>query len=343
MQGIIRVDASVAIGVGHLSRCMVLKALLEERGAKISLLMDRCGRGFIDETHNEVLWLDDAINPQDTIAAIERNRLKPGFLIVDHYDLDVFWEKSLRPHVKKIMVIDDLANRSHDCDILLDQNLFPASGERYRGLIAPDCATFFGPGYALLRPEFFLERRRLRERSGAVKHILVNFGGSDPAGITLKALKGVLNALGNAIEVVCVAGRANQHAAEIEAFCRSQSNVPYYLHSDQMAMLMHQADLAIGAGGSSAWERCFLGLPSLVAIIAENQRCVTEQLASVGVLKNMGSAAELDEKSFSQAVLNISEQTKLLENMGLTGLEIMGDSSERRYEKMLTCIMGKAQ
>ena len=343
MRGIIRVDASVAMGIGHLNRCLVLKALLEGCGAKISLLMDRCSQGFVDETSNEVLWLDESLNHRGTKSTLERYAAKPDFLIVDHYEIDAVWEKSMRPYVGKIMVIDDLANRPHDCDILLDQNLFPASAERYQGLISLACSTFFGPGYALLRPEFFLERSRIRARTGNLKQILINFGGSDPAGMTLKALKGVANALGDAVEIICVAGKANPFAAEIEEFCVYHANMQYYLQTNQMAQLMNWADLAIGAGGSSALERCFLGLPSLVVTIADNQRHVTEQLAAAGVVIKLGASEDVEEDSFCKAVLSISDQAEILKSMGLAGLTIMGDASGRRYEKILTCVLGTAK
>ncbi len=128
------------------------------------------------------LGVPQAQDASESIEAIQGALV--DWLIMDHYALDAEWERRLRPHVERLMVIDDLANRSHDCDLLLDQNLVPENHARYRNLVPSTCRLLLGPRYALLGPEYRVWRRSLRPREGQVGRVLVFLGGSDPENVS---------------------------------------------------------------------------------------------------------------------------------------------------------------
>jgi UDP-2,4-diacetamido-2,4,6-trideoxy-beta-L-altropyranose hydrolase len=217
-------------------------------------------------------------------------------LVVDSYALDSKWERYLRPYGNKIMVIDDLANRPHDCDLLLDQNYYRNMDRRYEGLVPSACKMLLGPQYALLRPEFHQAKKDLRKRDGKVWRILVFFGGSDPTNETKKALQAIklLSRPGIAVDVVV--GASNPHKEEIKELCSRMPNTTYYCQVENMAELMAAADLAIGAGGATTWERLYLELPTIAIAVTENQVETLEALGETGTFWYLGKCNEVSEE-----------------------------------------------
>jgi len=216
MKIFVRADASVQIGTGHVMRCLTLADELRGRDAEIVFVCrefagNLCGyieeKGYVvhrlpvsdapdqgvgaDLKHAAWLGADWQTDGGQVEEIIKRLAAPLDWLIVDHYALDERWEEYLRPYVKKIMVIDDLADRAHDCDLLLDQNFYENLESRYDGLVSAWCKKLLGPKYALLRPEFREARKNLRKRDGHVKRIMIFFGGSDPANETTKALEAI--------------------------------------------------------------------------------------------------------------------------------------------------------
>jgi UDP-2,4-diacetamido-2,4,6-trideoxy-beta-L-altropyranose hydrolase len=203
--------------------------------------------------------------------------------VVDHYALDARWESSMRNVVKKIMVIDDLADRLHDCDVLLDQNFYTDMSCRYDGKVPPHCQLLLGPRYALLRDEFRQLHEQVMPRSGRVKRVLVFFGGVDFDNYTERAIE-VLASIGDQNwHVDVVIGAHHPHREEVEAICSEQRFV-CHVQTSRMAELMALADVAIGAGGTATWERCCLGLPTLTLCVADNQGKQIADAASEGLL-----------------------------------------------------------
>lgn len=292
-----RVDASAQIATGHFMRCLALADALRQRGARIrfisrhlpaplpAMLRDH-GHGYAsidgvvsgplsgDLPHAHWLGATQQQDAADTIAALADSSW--DWVVVDHYALDAHWETALRRCVRRIAVIDDLADRGHDCDLLIDQNFHPEGPERYRGRVPESCVLLLGPRYALLRQEFASARRGVIPRHGRIERILVFFGGVDSANHTGQAIE-ALSALEVAIpRVDVVIGAGHAFAAEIAAQCR-QSGFTCHVQTTRMAELIAAADLALGAGGTAIWERCCLGLPALALCAADNQ---AEQIAS---------------------------------------------------------------
>jgi UDP-2,4-diacetamido-2,4,6-trideoxy-beta-L-altropyranose hydrolase len=352
MKAIFRVDASLQAGSGHVMRCLALAEALRERGAQtyficrehlgnlIALLGQRnmqvralaapVGK---DAAYGKdyLLWLgvppaDDA---SQTIEALKGDR--PDWLVVDHYALGKDWERLLRPHVGRILVIDDLANRDHDCDMLLDQN-FSADGDlRYIALVAPQCKVLLGPRYALLRKEFSVIRERLGPRQHGLGKILVFLTAGNDQGETLKAMRG-LELFGKAARVDVVVGKANPNNAQIEKKC-DENRWQYHCQVDDMAGLIVSADLAIGAGGSSNWERCALGVPALVAILAENQAPIAQALGRAGVIYNLGWGRDLQPMDYANALAALSEDR--LAAMSQKSLELVDARGTERVSSLL--------
>lgn len=200
-------------------------------------------------------------------------------LVVDHYDCDITYESRFRPFAKMIMVIDDLANRQHDCDLLLDQT-YGRTPSEYKNLTPPHCTVLAGAGYALLRPEFSMLRPDMLQKRGqvrAIERILVNFGGNDQENNILTTLQ-VLHQCHYQGAIDVVYGVMAPHQESVEAYAATLPNDICFHVNPDMAALMCAADLAVGAAGATTWERCCLGLPSILIETADNQRTIIKNL-----------------------------------------------------------------
>lgn len=358
MKIVFRTDSSIKIGSGHIMRCLTLAEGLKKNGAEVTFICrDLDGnlaglirqKGFtVDVLHTkfslaefpdtpllETTWENDA---EQTIQLLKTKYCHIDWLIIDHYSLDRRWEATLRPFVKKIMVIDDLANRPHDCDVLLDQNLYNNMHERYRGLIPEKCQKLFGPEFAMLRPEFIKARKTLRPRDGTVKRIMVFLGGTDSTNQTTKVLESIfkLDRLDFVVDVIV--GKSNPFNDQIKQLCTKFQFINYYCQVENMAQLMAEADFSIGAGGTATWERCFLGLPNITIIIAENQIEATETLASKGAIINLGWYADVNSEMLVLAINKCISSPKLLSSMSIKSQQLMG-SPKGGTETVIKSIM----
>lgn len=314
MNVVVRTDSSALIGTGHLVRCLTLAEhlretgwhvdfvcrdlpgnlidVLRERGFDVAVLpspVNSSGRSEIpNESYDDWLGVPWEQDVRETLSAVNARYVRPDWLIVDHYALDRRWEEQLAEHVGALFVIDDLANRPHSCRVLLDHNLNAQGEARYANLVPPNCRLLCGPAYALLRPEFHRVAQGMRERDGRVRRILIFFGGVDATGETLKACEAVMALSGAVLEADVVVGIANPHSEQIRVMCGRDSRFSFHGQVCNMAELMAAADLAIGAGGTTSWERAFLGLPTIVIPVAENQLPGSEALAAAGAVWNLG-------------------------------------------------------
>jgi UDP-2,4-diacetamido-2,4,6-trideoxy-beta-L-altropyranose hydrolase len=303
-----RADASVRIGTGHVMRCLALADALRKRGARclflcrphdghlLALIAAR-GHDAIAlpsrpsgatpdpdlPAHAHWLGTDWATDAQDSRAVLGGECV--DWLAVDHYALDRRWEQAMRPACRRLLVVDDLADRPHDCNLLLDQNLGRRAGD-YRGLLPPDTQTLIGPRYALLRPEFAVARAEslARRRHPRFKNLLITMGGidkDDASGAVLDALDDC--DLPSDLRVTVVLGPHAPSLERVQARGATMSRPTRVLVGvSDMARLMTDADLAIGAAGSSSWERCCLGLPTIQLVLAEKQKEVAANLAEAG-------------------------------------------------------------
>jgi len=236
-------------------------------------------------THAQWLGADWVTDVKQTQKALGSE--VSDWLVVDHYALDHQWEKALRHHCKHVMTIDDLADRQHDCDLLLDQNL-GRTANHYRQLLPLHATTLIGPQYALLRSEFSALRQEslIRRAHPQLKRLLITMGGVDKANVT----GDVLDALRNCSlpPDLCITVVMGVHAPWLDSIQTKAQTMPcttrVLVNVNDMARIMTESDLFIGAAGGTVWESCSLGMPSLVIAVAENQRTGASALKKAGAV-----------------------------------------------------------
>ncbi len=356
MKVAIRTDASLHIGTGHVMRSLALADRLRAAGADVLFICRQHGghlcdfirhRGFavaplpapqegwqVPAEPPHAAWLG-ASWQQDAAETTAALPWRPDWLLVDHYAIERQWQQALRPAVGRIMVQDDLADRAHDCDLLLDQNAAAIPDTRYDALLPAHCQRLLGPQYAMLRPEFAAARAALAPRSGAVRRLFLFIGGADPANVTGAALQAVaaLGRPGLAVDVVI--GAANPHHEALARQCEALPGARLLRQVDNIAELMAQADLAIGAGGGAMWERCAVGLPSIVLAVAGNQEPGCEAMAQAGRILYLGRAERLAPGALEAALALACASPWLLRHLAEASLGLVdGRGAERVLRRM---------
>jgi UDP-2,4-diacetamido-2,4,6-trideoxy-beta-L-altropyranose hydrolase len=343
-----RVDASQQIGAGHVMRCLTLADALKARGARCRFI-SRAHPGNLIELIRERGYeanslLTPAQHAQEAIeiVAISQNShhgepahadwlgstwqtdaeetaailstCQPDWLVVDHYALDHRWEAALAPHCRKLLVVDDLADRPHCCDILLDQNL-GRQAQDYAALVDARCQLLVGPQYALLRPEFAALREyslQRRNAQPAIRRLLISMGGVDQynaTGEVMQALK--TSSLPVDCHITVVMGLTApwlQNVQELAAQMPWTTEV--MVNVNDMAQHMANSDLAIGAAGSTSWERCCLGLPTLMVVLAANQWPGAQALQKAQAVSLIGEGPDIAEQ-LPQAVAALLQGNQL--------------------------------
>lgn len=259
-------------------------------------------------------------------------------IIVDHYALESQWERQISRFARKMMVVDDLADRQHECDILLDQNYYRDMQSRYDDLVPASSMKLLGPGYALLRPEFIRARNHFRLRDGTVRRILVFLGGADPANETSKVIHALRMLKRTDLKVDVVVGASNPHRSGIQAMCEEDENYQYHCQIDNIAELMLAADLAIGAGGSTLWERGYLALPSLIIILAKNQEIAARDLENIGALKIIGESGKISSHQIHEALNECIDEKDILLSMSEISNSLVGHGAKRIQETIFTTL-----
>lgn len=314
-----RADASLDIGTGHVMRCLTLADALRGRGADCFFLSRLHAGHMVDAVrergyavhvlpeggpapigsaggtaHAGWLGVDMGTDASQTLAALAGPA--PDWLVVDHYALDARWEVRVRTACRRLLVLDDLADRPHACDMLVDQTLHRRAQE-YAALTEPGTLLFVGQAYCLLRPDFArLRPASLARRATApVRHLLVTMGGVDKhnaTGRTLDALRQA--ALPADLRITVVMGASAPWLRQVrEQAALMPWPTEVRVHVADMAALMAAADIAIGAAGTTAWERCCLGLPTLTWVLADNQLAGAAALQAAGCVELLPLAPEL--------------------------------------------------
>jgi UDP-2,4-diacetamido-2,4,6-trideoxy-beta-L-altropyranose hydrolase len=325
MRVVFRTDASIQIGTGHVMRCLTLADALKNKGAQITFIC-RAHAGNLtnhirsqghsvrslpmgagaDADLGHSAWLG-ASQSEDAQACVSiLAQLHPDLLVVDHYALDERWENELAEYSGKLIVFDDLADRPHSCRVLLDQT-FGRTTDDYRCLVPANCTLLCGASYALLRPEFAALRtyslqRRLQPK---LKNLLITMGGVDKDNVTVR----VLNVLRRTplpadCKITVVLGLTAQGLSDVQQEAQTMPLPTTVLVGvENMAQLMADSDLAIGGAGVTSWERCCVGLPTIVVVLAENQTAVAAGLAKTGAAR----VVELRDNFVRQLSVSMSE------------------------------------
>lgn len=313
---VIRVDASTSIGSGHVVRCITLANALKKKGAEVlfvcrdyvgnaSVEIIRQGhackllprpQGYLNRvahgnSHEHWLgepWATDLAQTKDVLAGI-----KVDWLVVDHYGVDFRWESGARSIAEKIFVIDDLADRRHECDALLDQNLVPEAEARYSDITPASCKLFLGPLNALLRQEFEAARQAVRPRAGEIKNVLIFFGGADHNNMTGIAIDALANVAKTTLNVDVVIAADHPFLKQVESACVQYGYI-CHVQTRRMADLMARADIAIGTGGISTYERLYLRLPAIIKALSFNQVAPLDYMSSIGLFDVFSDRVDLE-------------------------------------------------
>jgi len=306
---IIRADASTEIGSGHVMRCLTIAKKFREAGCQVTFWMEPLPGNLIDVVAQEGF---------DNIRQVDY----ADIYIIDHYALDKEWEQTIREYAQKIIVIDDLA-RSHECDVLLDQNIVPNYATRYDGLVPEHCKKLLGPQYLIIRDEFISARQQPSNRGSIVNRLLVFMGGSDPTNETMKVLHALEQFIFEHVDIVV--GDGNLLKEQIKAICNKYG---YHFHCqiDYLASLMQQADFAIGTGGATMWERCYVGLPSSATVVADNQRETTVYAEELSVVINLGWHEQVTTNTYKDLLNSL-----IVNEMGDKGLALTANKQPNAW------------
>lgn len=336
MKIVIRTDSSAKIGTGHLMRCLTLADGLAQKGAEVHFICRELEghlsrfvseKGYAlhllpapteewvpqkdDPDHAawlEVSWQRDLA---EFLAAIEGLSSVIDWLVVDHYALDHRWEAGLGKAAKKVLAIDDLADRAHDCELLLDQNYFGENDQRYDGLVPKGCGKLLGPRYALLRPEFRRARAFTKMRGNGVARVLVYFGGNDPDNLSQIALESLGKDGLRYLFADIVVGPNYRYLDDLKRLAEKRGRSRLHVQPESFVELMLRADLCIGAGGTTTWERLCLGLPSIVITVASNQSPFTRALDKAGFIRYLGPREKVWGSDITAAVQAETENSAI--------------------------------
>jgi UDP-2,4-diacetamido-2,4,6-trideoxy-beta-L-altropyranose hydrolase len=257
------------------------------------------------------------------------------WLIVDHYALDFNWEREFRETVSAIMIIDDLADRRHDCEFLLDQNYFLEAGARYKGLVSVNTQCLLGPKFALIQPQF-AEARNAQAPTQS-ERLFVSMGANDPFRITVKAVAALRKFSAALLSADIVAGTDAAARAEVQSSLNGLKGVTVHGFIGDIASIMARCTLAIGAGGGTTWERCVMGLPSIVIITADNQRKMATDLAQSGVIVLLGDAVDVSEKVLTDTIAALISNPGRRSKMRSDSMDLVdGLGAARVTERLLS-------
>lgn len=360
----IRVDASMTMGTGHVVRCLTLADMLRTRhvqchfvcrehpGHMIDAIRQRgfevivlpAGASDFQSTpaadvllpaHADWLASDWKVDAEQTSRAVEA--VRADLLVVDHYAIDFRWENFLRSRVPSIMVIDDLADRKHACDFLLDQNWFGSDTQsRYQGLVPENCALMLGPGFALIKPEYAMLRSLMPPRDGEIRRVLVFMGGSDPADTTSKVMEALDQPGFEQLVVDLVLGLNHPDPEGLVRKMAARHATHVHRNLSSLAGWMARSDLMISAGGSTSWERMCLGLPAIVISIADNQTATSAAMAEAGYIDFLGGCADVGIDAIAGALRRCMESPSRLTKMSRMSQDlVLGTGVQRVCDLLL--------
>lgn len=291
MNLLIRADASIQMGTGHVMRCLALAQTWQDRGGQVALaaaaLTPALEQRLNDEQVQVIKLSEVAGSLTDAKAmATLAHQLNSPWIVVDGYQFGAAYQKALKTDGLKVLFVDDYGHADfYYADLVLNQNLYAHEGLYQQR--SPQTRLLLGPDYVLLRREFWPWQGWQRPVSPIARKVLVTLGGADPDNVTLKAVQALQQLDG--LEAIVVVGSSNPHYELLESITQASLGLITLQHNvTNMPDLMAWADLAIAAGGSTAWELAFMGLPSLMIMLAENQRAVVEKLSEMGVAVNLG-------------------------------------------------------
>ncbi|WP_449441063.1 MULTISPECIES: UDP-2,4-diacetamido-2,4,6-trideoxy-beta-L-altropyranose hydrolase [Pseudomonas] len=348
MRVLIRADASPAIGSGHIARCLTLARVLRQQGSHVAFACRLLLGHRLDTLQAdgfETFALPDSYFGEDPQQAIESmlpwqadiaalGQVLDGhpafdWIIVDHYGLDHHWQTAARRWAPRIAAVDDLATRTYSVDLLLNQNL-SGTPEAYASLLAPGCRTLFGPRFAMLRDEFCCPAIEIKPQA---RRVLVNFGGFDAAMQTHHAMLALADF--HELEVDFVAGAGNPAWAQMQTLAADRPHWRLHSFVSDFYRMMSQADLFIGAGGGTSWERAAMGLPTICIAVSNNQQANGEVMAAAGAHVFMGTREQVSVEQLRLAIGFVADNRSLRQSLAVRSRELVDGRGAQRVAAAL--------
>jgi UDP-2,4-diacetamido-2,4,6-trideoxy-beta-L-altropyranose hydrolase len=331
---VIRADAGAQIGTGHLLRCLALAQAWKDAGGEVTFVTACQNEGLLSRLQDEAFKLHIIpVSHPDPDDWKHMRMVLEGFagawVVLDGYHFDEDYQLNVKETAHRLLVTDGLAQLTHYyADIVLNPNLY---AEQLHYLCEPGTSLLLGTRYALLRREFLAWKDLKREIPEMGNRLLVTLGGSDPDNCVLKVIRALDRAGVSGLEVTVVIGASNHYMAESQQVASSIS-IPIRLVCDvqNMADLMAWADLALVAGGITPWEMCFMGVPMLVMIIAENQKHTAQTLHQAGIVENLGWHKDVSEEEIGVKLRDMIYSQSLRESMSQAGRKLVDGFGPRR-------------
>lgn len=348
-----RADASASLGIGHVMRCLTLANCLAQVDVKSIFVCRELPLALkerLERAQHRVFLLENVETLDHEVAAISsfiaRLESRPKAVVCDHYKRDADWQAQIRSMVERFVVIDDLADRQHVCDLLIDPSV-DRQPNAYDRLVPRGTRRLTGSRYAMLRPEFSRLRQqmnlkdngRIYEREANASRIVVSMGGSDPLNITgfiLSALAALEPSARDTMHVDAIVGSSCPHVEELR---RQAANLPYHVtvHVDppDIAKLLVNADLAFGAPGGSSWERCCLGVATILLVFADNQQFIATKLAERGAAIKLGTWPDVRPEAVRDAYLSLQGNATVLTDMRQSARALCDGEGARRVAEAI--------
>jgi len=331
---IIRADANTHIGTGHLMRCLALAQAWKDSGGEVAFITACDSTGLLqrlsDEGFQIVTLKRSYPDPADWEVTSQALAAHPNaWMVLDGYHFDPAYQRRIKEAGHQLLVIDDMAHLAHYyADIVLNQNLHAAQLHYF-------CESytqfFLGTQYVLLRREFLKWEGWQRETPEVARKVLVTLGGGDPENQTLKVIRALQEVNVDGLEAVVVVGPSNPHLRELQSAIRNpQSAIRLVQNVTNMPELMAWADVAISAGGSTCWEMAFMRLPTVLLVLAENQRFVAEQMGATGAALDLGWHKDLTPDKIAQSITGLLTDLQKRLQMARHSRELVdGEGSDR--------------
>lgn len=355
----IRVDSSYEIGSGHVMRCLCLAKALREEGCSVFFICRSLPGNMIGYIQTEdfivkvlpynqrsaeivagedsyVSWLAENYNTEidQTLDVINNLDFYVSLLIVDHYAIDERWERQLRRVVDQIMVIDDIANRPHVCDYLLDQNYYHQMSSRYTSLVSSHTKLMLGPKFTILRDEFRQYRGLIRFPRKS-NRIFIFFGATDAAGLTVKTVN-ALSYVSEKFKLEVIVGPNNVDSDELQRLSTIYTNINLHRNVSNIASLMAQSRFSICSTGTTTWERCCLGLPGITISMADNQRSIAQSMSDIGFDIYLGHVTKINVNDIIGAFYSLVSEEGKIDKMSDIGFGLVdGQGLKRIMQEVL--------
>lgn len=308
MELLLRADASPLIGTGHVMRELALAQAWRAQGGGARFACAQLGGALAERVHAEGFALEAVRaapgGAEDARATVRLARAQGArWVAVDGYHFGPAYQSHLRAAGLRVLLVDDEARASaFEADVLLNQNLH--ASERDYGPKAGGARLLLGSQFALLRREFVEAPRPAAEAPERARRVLVTLGGADPDNATERVLRALLALHDSELEIVCLIGAANPHAERLRALAAPPRLVLLEAVSD-VPRWMRWAELAVSAAGSTSWEFCYMGVPVLALVLADNQAPIARSLAERGAAVSLGRASQTDETRIARAVAEL--------------------------------------